>query len=387
MKLTHDALVGRLRKAARAISLRDAADAWLASLVSAPLQYRPALAHLTWATNLPQHPFVPSAGEQNSYLCAVCGAGKRVEIDAAELLESLEESGQASITDAEDALVALERFSALDRVTPTDEDLACFDAMLEVLARLPGSARATDLVKRWKVPRSNAYARAALVETLGACGVLETIDHPGQLTRWVGFWEHEERPSLSGELGSPQAWWRKAGGVNRGALELLFSRPGIDLRRFPRGRAGKREIGSEAVTVSGRRPAVELRPRDLIGIEFGQRWICGVVLGAHREGRKTLPVIEFFADALPRRPAPGALAGKPARVVGPYRDGAKWRREPLALEGLELFGPVMEARLEVLGEDHAPPSAGGAPATHHRVVTSRNLLYLLSTLLAGRAIR
>lgn len=59
------------------------------------------------------------------------------------------------------------------------------------------------------------------------------------------------------------------------------------------------------------------------------------------------------------------------------------RREPVALDGLELFGPVMEATLERLERDHPPPPSASVPATHYRVIAPRNLLYFLATLLAG----
>ena len=44
-------------------------------------------------------------------------------------------------------------------------------------------------------------------------------------------------------------------------------------------------------------------------------------------------------------------------------------------------GPVMPVNLEVLGRSASPPSSD-APATPFRVVTSRNLLYLLASLVA-----
>jgi hypothetical protein len=48
-------------------------------LRSAPLRYRPVLAHRAYAANMPEHPFTPSGGAQ-SYMCAVCGASEAIEI-------------------------------------------------------------------------------------------------------------------------------------------------------------------------------------------------------------------------------------------------------------------------------------------------------------------
>lgn len=51
MKVAHDDAVQRPRDAARALNLQTAAGAFVASLGSAPLRYRPVLAHLAYATN------------------------------------------------------------------------------------------------------------------------------------------------------------------------------------------------------------------------------------------------------------------------------------------------------------------------------------------------
>jgi hypothetical protein len=380
MELKHDTVVRRLRAAARAIELRRASDAWIASLGSGPVRNRSVLAHLAYATNFPEHRFVPSGGEQ-SYLCAICGGSQTIDVDQEDILESLHSSGDTIIAEAETALVDLERFVREEPIAPTLEDVARLDAMLEVIARLPAGGRATDLVKRWGklVPKTNAYARAALVETLGACGILETVDHPGHLTRWVGFWEYEEVPATTGDMRPPEAWWRRSDGVNREALELVFPQRGIDRSRFPRARALTRKLVKGAITLpkKGKNPALELRSGDLIGIEYEGRWLAGVVLGVTE---KTIPVIEFYAGSFATRPDPRSLSKATARVAGPYRGKPHFRREPLALQELELFGSVMSARLERLARDQAAPRSGGAPSTHFRVIAPRNLLYVLSTL-------
>jgi len=380
-RVTHDQLVRDLREAVRAVDLRAASDAFLASLVTGPRRGRNPLAHVAYATNFPDHTFLPNLGAQ-SYQCAVCGASEDEDVDREGILESLEE-GDTLVASPAHALVDLQTFADLPPVRPAEEDIACFDAMLDGIASLPPEGRGTDLVKRWKVPRTNAYARAGLVETLGACGVLETADHPGHLTRWVGFWEYEEVPRLSGEARPPEAWWRGSDGVRRRALDHVFPQAGIGRERFPEVPLPPRALEPRAVKVpkKGRNPALELLPGDLLGIEFLGRWVAGVVLGGHSTGTAWLPVIEFFDRSFEARPDGAALTASGARLVGPYREAPHLRREPLALEGLELFGPVMPVKLEVLGRSAAPPSSD-APATPLRVVAERNLLYLLASMVA-----
>jgi hypothetical protein len=257
--------------------------------------------------------------------------------------------------------------------------------MLAALAKLPANARATDLAKAWApiVPRSNAYARGRLVEIFGICGLLETPDHPSHLTRWVGFWEYQELPSTNGDGRPPEVWWRREYGVNQAALNHVF--PG---RKLPATSRKPRKIdkGTIRIPKKGKNPAIELSAGDLLAIEYEHRWTAGVVLGAHTEGKKTLPIIEFYEDSFTERPTPKDLAKKKPRVVGPFREGAKWRREPLALEEIELFGPVMPVRLERIATGYALPTSKD-PIEPFRVVAARNLLYLLETLICGKCPR
>lgn len=167
--------------------------------------------------------------------------------------------------------------------------------------------------------------------------------------------------------------------------EPLFPQRGIDRARFPKKKPRKRPITrGTTIPKKGKNPALALTGGDLVGVEHEGVWLAGVVLGVHDTGKTTLPVIELYAGTFDERPDPGSLkkARAHARVVGPCRVAPHWRREPLAFEGLELFGPVMPARLELLAHGQPPPDPRGAPATHHRVVAPRNLLYLLSALAA-----
>lgn len=378
----HDLLVRRLRVAARAVDLRNASDAFLASLTSGPLRGRPTLAHLAYATNFPEHRFAPNLGDQ-SYMCSICGESAEAEIDREEILGDLEK-GDTIVASVTSALVDLETFVKLPPMVPQSGDIACFNAMLEVLSRLPPEGRATDLVKKWKVPRTNAYGRAALVETFGVCGLLETPDHHGHLTRWVPFWEYEEVPSLGGEARPPEAWWRRRHGLDRRALDHVFPQLGITRKAFEKSKPQRRPIAKGTVTIpkKGAHPSLELRPGDLVGIGYEERWLAGVVAGVDASSGTRLPVVEFYDGSWARRPDPKTVARATARVVGPYREAPTWRREPLALEGLELFGSVMPVVLERIARDQPLPNPNGAPATTHRAIAPRNLLYLLGALLA-----
>jgi len=378
-KLSHDVLVRRLLAAARAMSLRAAAEGFIASLVEGPLRHRSALGHLAFASNLPEHPFTPNRGAQ-SYKCAICGALKEEKIDR-DALELRLAKGKTSGADLGAALVDLEGFAKLPPVKPTAADLACFDAMLAVIDGLPPDGRATDLIKKLRVPRSNSYGRGSIVETLGACGVFDAHDHVGHLTRWIGFWEYEEVPSTNGDMRPPEAWWRRAYGVSREALDFVFPFEAVDRKRFPPRPTAPRPIEHAAVSVpkKGPQPALKLSPGDVVAFGHRDRWVAGIVLGAYNGPKRAHPVFELYAEAFAKLPDARALVKAAPRLVGPYREAPHARREPLALEAMEFLGGVMGVKVERIAEGH-PAIQSRAVVSPYRVVATRNLGYLMTTL-------
>lgn len=376
-KLSHDVLVRRLRAAAASVTLRDAAEAFIASLVQGPLRYRSVLGHRAFALNLPEHMFTPNRGAQ-SYMCAICGAAKEEKIDRDALDKRLAKDG-TTMADLEAALVDLEGFVKLPRLKPTAEDLACFDAMLAVIDALPPEGRATDLIKKFRVPKSNIYGRGSIVETLGACGLFDAHDHVGHLTRWIGFWEYEEVPSTNGDMRPPEAWWRRANGVSREALDFVFPFEGLDRERFPLRPMAPRPIEAKSVVVpkKGPQPTLELKPGDVVAFGRDGRWFVGAMLGAHEGPKRPQPVFEFYAEAFAKLPDARALAKADPRLVGPYREAPYARREPVSFEAMECG--VMGIKLERIGEDQ-PAIRNRAVVSPYRVVATRNLLYLMATL-------
>lgn len=370
---SHDDIVRRLRAEVAAISPTQARDAFIASLSSAPLRFRSVLGHYAYAANFPDHRFEPTLGH-HSYMCRECGLSAAEEVDEDEH-EDRREDGSFLVSDPVAAMLDLEDFKATAKATPTAADFDVFDKMLTAIAKLPKKSRASALLKAWSfVKRTNKYSRDAMIATLGACGLLETIDHPGHLTRWVSHWEYEEVPSLSGEMKPPEAWWTASDGVNRAALDFLFKHKAINRTRFV-ARAWKRKI-AKATSRAGN---LTLSPGDRIGIQVHGRHLVGVVLGAH-EGK--IPVIEMYAGTWPAPPTEKELAKAGPRLVGPHRAAPTFRREPLALDGLELYGKVTTGvGFEVLARDCDPPTTKlPLPTYGYRVIAPRNMGYILHTL-------
>ncbi len=378
--MRHDDIVKKLRSAVNKVSRRDVADAFVASLTSAPATYRATLRSWAYASNFPEHGFLPSLGDA-SYECAVCGLSKSEDLERSDTIASKEDGGFVD-TRPTDALVDLEHFAGLPRVRPTDADRACLRKMLEIAGAQSAKVTGSMLGERWGklIPRTNKYTRASFVETLGACGILQTDDHPGFFTRFVEAWEMNEAPRLSGEMDSPASFWTGADGLDFDAVESFF--PELGLRNKSKPRLPVRKIVREAVRL--KRTKIELAPGDLVDLGFEDLHVIGVMLGSDGKG---CPVIEFYGGSFKKVPTPAELRKRGAHTVGPYRDAPAWRREPFALEEMEALPRVMSVPITVIAHDAEPPRAKGEPRSVFRRILGRNLLYMLSTVVASKAAR
>ncbi len=377
--INHDELIRRLRTAVAATDPVAVGDAFAASLSSAPLIYRSSLRSWACASLLPDHEYVDL---QDNHGCGVCGVGREVDGSTEELLIGKQSGTCSGYPDMFAALVDLEHFQSLPPVAPSPEDGGKLHEILTTATGLAPGARATHLIKALRtVVVGNRYDREAIAETLAACGVLNVQDHPAPATRWVGEWEQNEMPNTKTDLDNPLAWWCVEEGLGSAAISRFFPRLEMSL---PDEISVRRSISPQPVRLTGIRgvrSAMTLEPGDLLAIEYDLRVFTGLVLGSHGRGKKRLPVMEFFShihDDVPD--APLVLSG-PMRMVGPFGSGERWRREPLAVDGLQLFGKVWEGKLLrlaqgcVLAPHHAPVVEVG-----FRVIQDRNLLYVLKML-------
>jgi len=63
-----------------------------------------------------------------------------------------------------------------------------------------------------KICVGNRYDRRHVIETLGACGILETPEHPGFNTRFTTFAARQDRPQARVDCDPPIAFWTAAHG-------------------------------------------------------------------------------------------------------------------------------------------------------------------------------
>jgi hypothetical protein len=195
-------------------------------LTSRRLDLRSALSSLTIGSRLPAHAFVPRP--HLTYLCAVCGLSDgAIEIDRNQLNFERFKWGGVRHDDPAYIWLDLELFVAADRPVPGEADRAAMAALFDLLEALPAGTTATKAAARpWAGIPANKDERAAVLDVLGICSVLETGEHRGHLTGFGPVTDRVDPPWRYVERADPVNWWRSEDGVNRNAARQLGLLPG-----------------------------------------------------------------------------------------------------------------------------------------------------------------
>lgn len=377
---SHDEILARVRRALSNLAVASIADAFVASLGSAPLRYRSTLNSWAKVALMPDHEFA-DLGDNSG--CAICGVRPDVPEGERELIDGKESGTCLGYPEVYAALVDLEHFQTLDAVTPNERDQERLRQAVTAAIDLPEKGRATDYVKALRGLGKSPTERETIAATLAAVGVLRSPDQPAMTERWTSYWERNESPNLATELEWPLRWWRAEHGINADALATFF--PGLGLEVQPRPAETFSSDAHQCISlpaVRGKRPRLSLAPGDLLAIVYEPHVFLGTVQGTLAFNKKLLPVIEFRKGVFDQVPTPEFLYEQPARMVGPFASGDRWRREPVAIDGLELFGKTWPGNVHLLGRDDgvAPPEPNAHLPRGCRVVEARNLVYFTKQL-------
>lgn len=327
-RLSHDSVLAELATLAARTDAKAVAGAFVASLGGAPGFWRAPLIALAAARAAPKHAFGPTfSGGQ----CRECGLTKSVE------LEEIHEAGQALPGDLAGAVAVLRELSNQGAPpAPAREDARRMSRLLALVGELPPDAREgklNDAIAREKLVRGNKYDRRHVIETLGACGVLETPEHPGFTTRWTSFASRQDRPSVRVECDPPIAFWSAGHGVDAKNVAAWFGHLGV---KAPKAAAPKpRAVASSAKKHAAKKArvarATELEIGDVVAFLVGGTWIAATVTRHFRDASGVHPVVELLDFRSDDRPTASDVRGKRAR-------GARWGkrtvREPYVLFGL-----------------------------------------------------
>ena len=231
IELTHDDIVERLLGVRECISLREVADAFVASLSTRRLDLRSALGSFAVASHFPDHRLaietstrVPS-GRLHCHICGLYGGPHAEGQDLNILSFERYKWGGVRHFDPLYCSFDLAQFEKTDRLKPTVEDYMILAKVIQVATGLAPNARANSLESCIaKVVRSNPSERRVLIQILAYCGVLKPSGRSGFLQAFTSA-EHQNRDRPSdgkNDWRYPAIWWRGADGVNLEAVELCF---------------------------------------------------------------------------------------------------------------------------------------------------------------------
>lgn len=221
--LDHEQIVEWGQKSSSALTKRAVADAFVASLETRALHRRSALASIALLRHLPAHPWAASPQWRHSP-CRVCGeyTSKAALVDL-NRLSYARHRGSTGVENVVYAAFDLEVFAGEQAdEQPSQRAWEMLAGILDAAGALGPKDTPAKLSKaiRGLFP-SNDRERQQILETLGACGVLEAPDQPGFRTRWINR-EDRQDPDGKNDWSYPVLWWRGSYGVCREAVTDWF---------------------------------------------------------------------------------------------------------------------------------------------------------------------
>ena len=230
-RLDHDGWVRAAVAAASTVTVEEAANAFLASLMTRRLDLRSALGSYALACHLLEHPFtVPRDLIYDGYApvgpddCAVCGF-RSWEAGEQDLnVFNFERFKWGGVRRHPVPYIAfdLEQFARAPRLRPSDADIALGRQLTRYLSGLPPAATASQAVAGMTFIKGSKAEREVILDILGVTGILQTADHPGFAGRYVPAAERHLPPRRFTDRAYPVCWWTAADGVNTAALRQFF---------------------------------------------------------------------------------------------------------------------------------------------------------------------
>lgn len=288
--MKHDDIVRKLRALAKNADRRAIAGAFLASIGQKPNVWRAPLGALAAGERVPAHRY--QAFSASSKACRECGVEPTEKLHA----DDVSERGELLPGDLPRAYQVLAWADAEEPPVPTAADAKRFTQLLALVGKLPATARCGQLeeaIRKAKLVPGNKYDVRSIVETLGACGILETPQHPGFTTAWTTFGARQARPSVRVEVDPPLAFWTAGHGVNAKNVKHWFGAFGVTAPASTKPRAvavAKASTGAAKRAARAAR-ATDLVVGDVIAAKVGRTWRAAIVIGHHQDMGGRFPVI------------------------------------------------------------------------------------------------
>lgn len=200
--ITLDQALGVLERCFEAVSLEDAAQAFLYSLSSRDVDYRYILASYVYARSW----FSFDRGRTQEVPQKLTGT----------FFNWVKHRGGGIWGTIGKPIFFLEQFASMERRVASDADAGILRSILELADSMEDEASGTALataIRTAKLFPCNQAEAVGIVETLGICGILEAPGHPGFLHSFTPPLERDTG-DLRQSLSYPLNWWHGADGVN-----------------------------------------------------------------------------------------------------------------------------------------------------------------------------
>lgn len=322
---THDEAVAELRTRARELDERAAADAFVASLGSAPVHWRAVLPATVLGSTLPGHAYEGRADRT----CDVCFVDPTVTVDTTDAWRSRRTSGSPLPGDVVGYVLAL-RDAPAPWPGPTPHDVWTLHEVLRTLRELPPDARPGAAAKAVHaarlLPRGPQHTATSLLEDLALLGALQTPEHPGLLTRFTTARERDRRPSVRVEVSAPLGFWTAAHGVDAGVVERLFGHLPV-----PSSRPADAPVPPPSVRAPRAPRAQPLAPHlrgdpaagDVYAVGCREdAWVLAYCHGVEEHGGRRYGRVEYLDGVLDAPPGADAIAGRGFRG----RSDGRWQQ-------------------------------------------------------------
>ena len=200
--ITLDQAFDVLERVFEAVSLEDAAQAFLYSLSSRDMDYRYILASYVYARSW----FSFDRGQTQQVPQKLMGT----------FFNWVKHKGGGIWGTIGKPIFFLEQFVSTERRTASDVDVEILRSILELADSMEDEASGTALattIRTSKLLPCNQAEAVGIVETLGICGILEAPGHPGFLRSFTPPLERDTG-DLRQSLSYPVNWWHGVNGVN-----------------------------------------------------------------------------------------------------------------------------------------------------------------------------
>ena len=200
--ITHDQAIEVLERCFEAVSLENAAQAFLYSLSSRDVDYRYILASFVYARSW----FSFDRGHAEEVPEKLTGT----------FFNWVKYKGGGIWGTIGKPIFFLEQFASMERRVASDADVEIVRSILELADSIEDEASGTALataIRTAKLLPCNQAEAIGIVETLGICGILEAPGHPGFLHSFTPPLERDTG-DLRQSLSYPLNWWHGVDGVN-----------------------------------------------------------------------------------------------------------------------------------------------------------------------------